>query len=401
MFRALTRAQLVTDLVIAGFVLLLFAFYRVADPAGMLVLLILVAAFAIRNLSPALALIVAWAGAIAQLLFWMDPDPASILILPVLYATARHGTPPVKWAGLVSAFAGALLAAAYLALRSVFWWSDCRFYGYRNCLALDDLPGVLIAAAITFVLCLGVFLLAWTLGQLMRVRRASEDAEVERILAERRRIDQQQLVHHLEERNRIARDMHDVVAHSLAVVIAQADGARYALKSDPDVAGRALGTISATARDALADVRVLLARLRHDEGDAPQPGLGELGKLVEQLTLSGLTVEVMEEGEARPLSAGAQLAVYRIIQEALTNALRHGDTAHPVRLTLSWSERELALEVQNRTVADVAQAPVQAGYGTAGMQERALLAGGSLEIVCDGDDYLVSARVPTATEEGE
>ncbi|WP_316313707.1 sensor histidine kinase, partial [Clavibacter michiganensis] len=134
-----------------------------------------------------------------------------------------------------------------------------------------------------------------------------------------------------QERNRIARDMHDVVAHSLAVVIAQADGARYARLVDPEAADEALRTISTTARQALGDVRILLAQLRHSEDDAPQPELKELSDLIDQMRSTGLTIEFVETGQPGEFGTGQQLAVYRIVQEALTNVLRHGDVGHVPR----------------------------------------------------------------------
>ncbi|MGC4015818.1 MAG: histidine kinase [Luteolibacter sp.] len=128
------------------------------------------------------------------------------------------------------------------------------------------------------------------------------------------------------ERVRIARDMHDVVAHSLAVVVAQADGARYAASTDPDAASRALETIGSTARSALADVRLLLIQLRHSESEGPQPQLTDLEALYTQVRAAGVNLRVaVEPLPVTTPPAAVQLAVYRILQEALTNALRHGD----------------------------------------------------------------------------
>ena len=148
-----------------------------------------------------------------------------------------------------------------------------------------------------------------------------------------------------QERVRIARDMHDVVAHSLAVVIAQADGARYASASDPAAATAALGTISSTARSALADVRLLLTQLRHSQGDGPQPTLADLEELYAHVRAAGveLRVDVDPAPQRRP-PAAVQLAVYRILQEALTNAMRHGDGRVEVRL--AWRPDRVGLEVR-------------------------------------------------------
>ena len=141
-----------------------------------------------------------------------------------------------------------------------------------------------------------MLVLAWTAGLLVRsvrdtreIRRREEVANRERELVEYRYVVEQ-------ERNRIARDMHDVVAHSLAVVIAQADGARFAARADPEAAIGALGTIAGVARGALGDVRLLLAELRHAEADAPQPVLDDLGDLLEQVRAAGLDVRFTEIG---------------------------------------------------------------------------------------------------------
>ena len=141
-----------------------------------------------------------------------------------------------------------------------------------------------------------------------------------------------------QERVRIARDMHDVVAHSLAVVIAQADGARYAAASaDPAAAAEALGTISTTARAALADVRLLLTQLRHSQSAGPAAAaFADLEELYAQVRSAGVELRVdVDPAPAAEPSAAVQLAVYRILQEALTNAIRHGDGG-PVSVRLAW-----------------------------------------------------------------
>ncbi|HEU4850483.1 MAG TPA: histidine kinase, partial [Terrimesophilobacter sp.] len=207
-----------------------------------------------------------------------------------------------------------------------------------------------------------------------------------------------------QERNRIARDMHDVVAHSLAVVIAQADGARYAGRKDPEAVDAALTTISMTAREALGDVRILLGQLRHSQDEAPQPVLADLDRLFEQFRASGLPVEFDEAGAPTPLATGAQLAVYRIVQEALTNALRHGDSAQGATVAFHWEADALALEVTSATVESApgeekAEPAATPGHGLAGMTERAALVGGRLTAEQHDGSFTVSATIP-ATQQG-
>jgi signal transduction histidine kinase len=194
-----------------------------------------------------------------------------------------------------------------------------------------------------------------------------------------------------DERARIARELHDVVAHSLSVVIAQADGARYAAASEPAAATQALETIGATARSALADVRLLLAQLRHSEGAGPQPTLADLEGLYADVRAAGLDLAVdVDPAPASEPGAGVQLAVFRILQEALTNALRHGDGTK-VDVALAWHPDRVELEVRN----GVGSSPrADGGHGLVGMRERAQLAGGALAAGVEGERFVVRARLP-------
>jgi signal transduction histidine kinase len=197
-----------------------------------------------------------------------------------------------------------------------------------------------------------------------------------------------------QERVRIARDMHDVVAHSLAVVIAQADGARYAAAADPAVASEALATISSTARSALADVRLLLGQLRHREGDGPQPTLADLEELYAQVRTAGVQLQVdIDPAPQGDPPAAVQLAVYRILQEALTNALRHGAPDGPVEVRLAWLADGVHVEVRNPTDPGTPK-PTSPGHGLIGMRERAQLAGGRLHTGDETGVFTVQAHLP-------
>ncbi|MGA7149265.1 MAG: histidine kinase, partial [Microbacterium sp.] len=276
MFRSLRPYQIVVDVVVA------VLFFLVAWPAeavlvsraglepnidgtaatvtAALVAAVFAVAIALRRLSPALALTVAWMGALLQMALGRPPGLADFAIFAVLYTTAAYGSSRVYWAGLVSALGGALVITVYLMAGPVF-------AGGAG-LTWETIPlalVMLVAAAFA----LG---LSWTIGALVRTavrarvsRDAKERAEADAVVEQ--------------ERVRIARDMHDVVAHSLAVVIAQADGARYAAAADPAAATTALATISGTARSALADVRLLLTQLRHSQAEGPQPTIADLEQL--------------------------------------------------------------------------------------------------------------------------
>ena len=311
-------------------------------------------------------------------------------VLGVLYSTAAHGGRVVKWAGLASAGVGAVVATVYLGVLKP------SLGGAAFIAAPGDAFGLTFMLGFLFVASIAVLVLAWTAGLLARsvrdsreVRRREDLANRERALVEYRYAVEQ-------ERNRIARDMHDVVAHSLAVVIAQADGARFAARTRPEAAAGALDTIAGVARGALGDVRVLLAELRHDETDAPQPVLDDLDGLLDRVRAAGLDVRFAETGERLALGTGHQIAVYRIAQEGLTNALRHGDVSAPVDLRLTWDDGGVDLEVVNAMRADAATGESHGiRHGIPGMRERAQLAGGRLTADA-GDDgmFRVRARIP-------
>jgi len=340
---------------------------------GLLVAALFAGALALRRLSPPLALGIAWAGALVQMGLGRPPSFSDIAIFAVLYGTAAYGSRLVYWAGFASALVGALVITVYLFAGPVFAGGGLSWQTLPLALVM------LVAAAFA----LG---LSWTIGALVRTAvRARENREAQQ-RAEAETIAEQ-------ERVRIARDMHDVVAHSLAVVIAQADGARYAASVDPAVATDALATISSTARSALADVRLLLGQLRHRQGDGPQPTIADLEELYAQVRTAGvqLRVDVDPAPPGEP-PASVQLAIYRVLQEALTNALRHGAPGGTVDVRLSWLPDRVELDVRNPVVPG--SAPLRPGHGIIGMRERAQLAGGRLDAVADGVAFVVRAVVP-------
>jgi len=341
--------------------------------AATAVVVLMALALLLSRVCPPLALAVAWAGALLQMGTGQVPMAANLAIFVVLFATAAYGSRLVYWAGFVSAFAGAVAIALYLVLIPVGFFGGSTLLEYA------------FGIAASFAAALFALMLSWTLGALTRsITRAREGRRAQRAAEDRAAAE--------EERGRIARDMHDIVAHSLAVVIAQADGARYAAAADPDAATRALATISQTSRAALADVRLLLTQLRHRQGDGPQPTLADLEELYGQVRAAGvdLRVDVDPVPPGEP-PAAVQLAVYRILQEALTNALRHGDGG-PVDVVLSWLPDRVRLEVRNGVSASPAGVP--GGHGLIGMRERAQLAGGHLTAGGEGDAFVVRVELP-------
>jgi signal transduction histidine kinase len=197
------------------------------------------------------------------------------------------------------------------------------------------------------------------------------------------------------ERARIARELHDLVAHSMGVIVIQSQAAQRQLPSDPATAKRAMVSIEVTGRQGLAEMRRLLDILIGTDEQAPltpQPGLRQLDSLLDQVRLAGLPVELSVEGEQCPLPPGVDLSAYRIIQEALTNTLRHAGPAR-ARVSLRYCHDGVDVEVADDGTA--ARAGLVGGHGLIGMRERVALYGGSLNTGHQPDGgYLVRAHLP-------
>ena len=236
----------------------------------------------------------------------------------------------------------------------------------------------------------GILGSAWALATVLRERSDRAD----RLVVERDERAREAVV---EERARIARELHDVVAHAVSVIAVQSGSLRRRLRHERPDEAEELRAIEETARQALGDMRRMLGLLRTDEDGlalTPQPGLEQVGRLVEQLRDTGLAVEVAVEGEPRPLPPGVDLAAYRIVQEALTNVLKHAGPAR-ARVALRYGDRELGLEITDDGSGTSANGD-GGGHGLVGMRERVALYGGSLEArPAPGGGFQVRARLPT------
>jgi signal transduction histidine kinase len=240
-------------------------------------------------------------------------------------------------------------------------------------------------AVLLFVLLSGMASAAFFIGTTMRTRRAylaSVEDRATRLELER---EQHSQIVAAAERARIARDMHDIVAHNLSVMIALADGAALTMPDDPNRAHAAMTQVSATGRQALTEMRRLLGVLREGRPAAfePQPSLLDLDELLGQVRLVGLRGELVTEGSIPPLPAGLQLTLYRLVQEALTNTLKHAVDAHAATVRLRVAGDRLEVEVTDDgepvlSSSGIAAAP-GAGHGVTGMQERAAVYGGTIE----------------------
>jgi signal transduction histidine kinase len=256
---------------------------------------------------------------------------------------------------------------------------------------------------------------AWVLGDRARVQRALAAELRERAgRLERERAEEARRAV-ATERARIARELHDVVAHHVSMMVVQAEAGPVAVERDPARAAGAFEAIAATGRQALVEMRRLLGVLRGD-GDresslAPQPGLADVPSLVEQVARAGLQVELVVEGTEAPLPAGVDLSAYRILQEALTNAVRHGGGGR-ARVVVRYGERDLELRIENgaeppsaavsrfRPAASPVGSDRQhrrsgSGQGLIGMRERVALFGGELHAGRGPDgSFVVDARLP-------
>jgi signal transduction histidine kinase len=235
----------------------------------------------------------------------------------------------------------------------------------------------------------GILTSAWVLAAVLRERSDRAD----RLVVERDERAREAVV---EERARIARELHDVVAHAVSVIAVQSGSLRRRLRHERPDAAEELRAIEETARQALGDMRRMLGLLRTDDDGlalTPQPGLDQVDRLVEHVRDTGLPVELAVEGEPRPLPPGVDLAAYRIVQEALTNVIKHAGPAR-AHIVLRYGERELDLEITDDGRG--ASANGAGGHGLVGMRERVAVYGGSFEArPTPGGGFQVRARLPT------
>lgn len=313
-----------------------------------------------------------------------------------LFFVAYNGSRWIRWAGLGLApfYAGAM---AFLMLSRHYGQGR---YGYGFVL-INQLAGhkamVNYWAAGTALLLL-IMLVFWLAGFLIRnheertiLSKENAEAQSSRQAAEVDLIVEQ-------ERTRISRDLHDVLAHSLAVIVAQADGSRYLSQGLPSSVQLALQDIAGSARKALVDAQRVIYSGDDDKLTEPQPGLHDVDALIEQMAGSPLTVVRTVSGTPVDLAAGQELAVYRIVQESLTNALKHGGADAQVSVHFDWSGPGLAVQICNATTESStghAQSTAPGmGRGIPGMRERARLSGGWLIAEPGDGEFLVNSFIP-------
>jgi signal transduction histidine kinase len=235
----------------------------------------------------------------------------------------------------------------------------------------------------------------WVGGRMIRLSRQRE------VLLEAQR-DEQARAAVINERARIARELHDVVAHAISVVVLQARGGRKVLDSEPDAARDAFDVIESTSTQALGEMRRLLGLLRADDdlSFAPQPTLRRLDQLAGELRASGLPVELTVAGEPGELPPGVDVSAYRIVQEALTNALKHAGPAR-AHVRVEFEDDAVVVEVSDDGLGTAGNGSVtgSGGHGLVGMRERVAIVGGVVDAgPRPQGGYAVRARLPYAAE---
>jgi signal transduction histidine kinase len=320
--------------------------------AGVAVLMTLPLVLRRRFALPVLGVVMG--AALAQSVADPDADVAGVLVVAIIvaaYSVAAH-------CGRRAAAAGGVVGLAAL-------WGSVHLQG-------GGLGNYLFAGAI--------FVGAWLAGFVLRARylRAEQLEHRTEVLEQEQETRARAAV--AEERARIARDLHDAVAHSMSVIVVQAGAERLALPEKATSTSEVLRSIEETGRQALVEMRRLVEMLRKDDEElalAPQPSLAHLELLVEQVREAGLPVELSVEGEPRALPPGVDLSAYRIVQEALTNALKHAGPAR-ARVTVRYAPNQLELEVADDGAGATSGAD-GGGHGLVGMRERVAVFGGVLE----------------------
>jgi signal transduction histidine kinase len=325
--------------------------------------------------------------------------PGAVLALGVAsgLAVAALGVPPVV-------LGPAIVVAVYSVAAYGGWWVSLAGLAAAElgAAAVQLTPGRFQAlTVVSNGLAIGA---AWLVGHFVGARRAytarlERTAELERARAElaRRAV--------TEERLRLARELHDVVAHAISVIAVQSGVGAHVAHTQPEEAAKALAAIEATSRAALTELRRLLGVLRQ-EGEpqgslAPVPGLADLDALLAEVAKAGLAVKLRVEGTPSPLPAGVDLSAYRIVQEALTNVVKHAGPAR-AQVVVGYRDQEVTVEVTDDgrgVTAPTDDGQARVGHGLIGMRERVAAFGGDLKVgPRPGGGFRVAARLPLAAE---
>jgi signal transduction histidine kinase len=340
---------------------------------GLVLLLLQVAPLLWRRSHPSLVLLVVAAAFGLKILLGFNPGIAGVGLLVAMYS--------------VAAYEFGVRRLVFLVAAGLFFVAGFVVFGVTG----NPRSFAITVPSLFFVT-------AWLIGDYLRTRRAYVAQLEDRAARLERERDQDRRLAADEERTRIARELHDVVAHDVSVIAIQAGAARAVQATRPEAAAQALGLIETTARDTLIELNRLLGVLRASNGAAPdrrpQPGIGQLAGLVEELRAAGLEVDARVEGEARPLPPAVDLSAYRIVQEATTNVLKHA-RARRVDIRVHYAETMLALDIRDDGADNGADPASSSGHGLIGMRERVALFGGELRAGRNpAGGFSVHARLP-------
>jgi signal transduction histidine kinase len=370
-----------------------------AGPSGPAALcgLFLAAATVSAATLPVTSATVAWLACAWSLVNgWGIDLPVYLLVGVPLWGVARYSSTRWVLAATSAACAGGLLAASYAIMEPLpVRWLIGLFRPFVWVLTVATWSEALLLAFPVW-LAAALFLGLGLLSRGMEATRRSRDAW-EASQARSKMLDAQNEL--AEERTRISREMHDIVGHSLSVMIAQADGGRYAAAGDPAAAVRALEAIAQTGRDALSDMRGIVRVLREGPEDQtvqlkPTAHVKDLEQLVEETRKTGLDVTLVRVGSPRNLPPGVGATLYRVAQEALTNTLKHGGPNVAVSVTERWDDNRVSITVADDGRGAAAQTD-GAGHGLIGMRERAEMLGGSFQAgPGPGGGFTVKVSVP-------
>ncbi|RYC05781.1 sensor histidine kinase [Nocardioides zhouii] len=382
------------------------------DGASVSVLTVIIGtatAVALGRRAPGVALTVVWAVYAVQLLAGTPTMLVQVAVAFVAFGAARWGSTATVWLSGLSMPAAGLVAYLALVVDKSFL-IDLPTNGH-----LLDLAASMVGTWRAVAVLLTALLLAgpWLLGLVLRYDARARESRVSQVAAEqaaatahREATQAREIARLREEQTRLAHDVHDVVGHSLAVILAQAEAAQFIPDDDPEGLQKTMRTIASSARSSLQDVREVLTPKQE-----PVPRPSGMDELLENVRLSGHDVDLVEAGTPRPLPPELDFVVYRVLQEMLTNAIRHGRRAAPISVEKQW-HRELRMEVsnavdatedetENDAEATAAVGGVNGGQGIDGMRRRLASVGGRLDVQRhegnSGPTFTATAWIPLRT----
>ncbi|HEY9408913.1 MAG TPA: histidine kinase [Jiangellaceae bacterium] len=339
--------------------------------------------------APGIGLALVWMSSALQIDAGAGVMITQLSVLLLAYGAARFGRWETVWLSGLSIPAGCVIGAWYVVTHGETWRVGLGNLAVLYRVGLGDATPLVLAGV------LGLTLLAapWVVGLVLRLsdvaRRSRQDRERAREEAARA----QEIASLRAEQARLARDVHDVVGHSLTVILAQADSAQFMPDSDIEKIRATLGNISASARKSLGDVRQVLTTTGDDTTSGPA-AVGELDSLVDGVRAAGNDVRDHVEGDPRPLPPELDVVAFRVLQEMLTNALKHGLRATPITVHRAWDQDDLRIEVRNVPDDRLTWNPAE-GLGVAGMRRRLESVGGRLDVGRHESEFVATAWVPT------